>query len=449
MNKKIISLILCSALGLSCLAGCSDSEGDDKTGEGTSNAGTIADGEKVTVNFSNFFVEGQGYHDLTEAAVEKFNSENKNMEIVLEEMPSDPYLIHINSLGTTGDLPELVMINGSMMSSFSDTGVIIPLTDIVKNSGIEEKMKPGIFDECTNQNDGEIYSIPIAAGRYGFIMYNTEIFKEAGVDSFPTNLDEFKVACDKIKAAGYIPMALGDKALWPGDSLLFSSFVNNFVGNEWYSNIRKNNGESSFTDQVFIDALTAFQKLAKDGTFNDDFVSIDNDERQSLYTNGKAAMISAGDWECIGVQNNNPDIANVTKVVAWPGPAENAKASGSIEQSAAWGFAMSAKITDAQKEVATKFLTEYVITEDWARDLTEINNAFPAWNGDYDASKLSTPAVSLREAIETGSPCLNWDATLSSSVKEVYQRGLQELLINQITPEKLAKDMQEEYEMAN
>ena len=85
-------------------------------------------------------------------------------------MPSDPYLIQINSLGTTGDLPELVMVNGSMMSAFSDTGVIIPLTDVIKDSGIEERMKPGIFDECTNQKEGLIYSIPIAAGEYGFIM---------------------------------------------------------------------------------------------------------------------------------------------------------------------------------------------------------------------------------------------------------------------------------------
>ena len=32
-------------------------------------------------------------------------------------------------------------------------------------------------------------------------------------------------------------MAMGDKALWPADSLAFSAFVNNYVGNEWFEHI--------------------------------------------------------------------------------------------------------------------------------------------------------------------------------------------------------------------
>ena len=277
-------------------------------------------------------------------------------------------------------------------------------------------------------------------------MYNTEIFEEAGVDGFPTTLDEFKDACDKIEAAGYTPMALGDKALWPADSLMFSSFVNNFVGNEWFNNIRQHNGNANFTDQEFVDALTAFQQLAKDGTFNSDFTSIDNDERQALYTNGKAAMISAGDWECMGIHNNNPDIAAVTKVSAWPAPAQNAKATNSIEQSTAWGIAMGSKITDAQKEVAIKFISEYFISQEGGKELIEEHSKFPPWDCEYDAGKLTVPAASMQEALTTSTPCLNWDSALPASVKEIYQRGIQELLIEQTTPEKLAKEMQDEYE---
>ena len=243
-------------------------------------------------------------------------------------------------------------------------------------------------------------------------------------------------------------MALGDKALWPADSLLFSSFVNNFVGNEWFNEIRKHSGKSSFNDKQFVDALTAFAQLAKDGTFNNDFVSIDNDERQALYTNGKAAMISAGDWECINVAENNADIAKVSKAAAWPAPAENAKANGSIVQSAAWGFAIGSKANQAQIDAIMKFLSEYVVTEEWGKTLIEEKNAFPGWNCSFDESKLSVPAASLQEAIKANEPCLNWDSQLPATVKEIYQRGLQEILIGEISPKELAKQMQEEYELA-
>ncbi|WP_461206235.1 ABC transporter substrate-binding protein [Clostridium sp. DL1XJH146] len=437
MKKNLVSGLLCVALSASLLVGCGSNN----------NAETANGSEKVTVTFSNFFVEGQSSHELTEEAVAKFNEENPDAEIILEEMPSDAYLTQTSSLGTADDLAEMVMINGSMMKSFSDIGVIIPLTDMIEGSDLEKVMKPGIFEECTNQDDGEIYSIPIATGTYGFILYNTDIFEEVGITEFPKDLDEFKIASDKLLAAGYIPMAMGDKALWPADSLAFSSFVNNFVGNEWFNNIRKHNGEASFTDAEFIAALTAYQKLGEDGTFNEDFASLTNDERQGLYTNGKAAMISAGDWESKNVAENNPEIGDVTKAAAWPAPKENAKATNSIEQSAAWGIAMGSHITDAQKEVVMKFLTEYMYTPEWGKTMIEENNEFVSWECEFDASTLSIPAASVQEALETATPCLNWDATLDPTVKEVYQRGLQEIIMGSITPEDLANDMQEEYEL--
>lgn len=44
--------------------------------------------------------------------------------------------------------------------------------------------------------------------------YNKDIFKEAGLDpeNPPTRWDDFLDACEKIKAAGYIPLALGNKS---------------------------------------------------------------------------------------------------------------------------------------------------------------------------------------------------------------------------------------------
>ena len=131
MKKRIISALLCSALILTSLAGCGDKKTDDVESTTAKPEQSSSPVEKVTVHFSNFFVEGQEHHNLTEAAAKKFNEENDDAEIILDEMPHDPYLIQVNSLGTTGDLPELVMVNGSMMSAFSDTGVIIPLSDIV------------------------------------------------------------------------------------------------------------------------------------------------------------------------------------------------------------------------------------------------------------------------------------------------------------------------------
>lgn len=42
--------------------------------------------------------------------------------------------------------------------------------------------------------------------------------------------------------------------------------------------------------------------------------------------------------------------------------------------------------------------------------------------------------------------CLNWDSSLPASVKDVYQRGLQEVLMQIKEPADLADEMQTAYE---
>lgn len=446
MKKRLTALLMGITVGALCLSGCASTQ------EGGSSSSTNTDtgasnGEEVKLTFSHLYVPGESFNDVIVPAVEKFNKDyDGKYEINIDEMPQEAYLTQTNARGTADDLAEIVMVNGTMMKGFSDTGVIIPITEIVKETGIDTVLNPGTIEEGTNIDDGEVYSIPIMSGTYGFILYNTEIFEEVGIETFPKTLVEFEAACEKIKGAGYVPMGLGLKDLWAGDSLLFSSFVNNFVGNEWYESIRKRDGNASYNDPEFIEALKAYQNLAQKGYFNSDFTSISNDERLSLYLNKKVAMVSAGDWECGNLMEGNAEIGEKTKAAAWPVP-ENAKVDGSIVQSGAWGVAFGSKITDTQLKGAKLFLKDYFFTEESAETLFKNSNEVGSWKFEMDSSLLSTPAASMHEVVKANTPCVNWDATQEPSVKQVIQRGLQDLLMGNISPEELAQAVQDEYEL--
>ena len=432
--KKTLSMVMAIAMLLTSLVGFSSAVAE----------------EKIKMNFSHLFVSTESFYDVIMPAVERFNAENPKYEIIIEEMPGDAYLAQTNARGAAVDLAEIVMVNGTMMKAFSDSGAIIPLTDVVEKMDFESKIKPGLLTVGTNLDDGIVYSLPIAAGTYGFILYNSEIFKEVGIDEFPKTLDELVAVGKKLSDAGYTPMGLGIKNLWPVDSLLFSAYVNNFVGTEWFNGICKHDGSSSFNDPQFIRALTEIQNLAKAGLFNPDFVSIDHNERMGMYLNRKVAMISAGDWECKGVVEADEALGDATMVATWPAPATDAAATNSITLSAAWGIAFGSKITPEQKEGAEIFVKDYFFTQDSGRILIEENNEFPSWIVDeYDAASLTKPAVRLQEQVATCTGCMNWDSSLDPTVKEVFQRGMQDLLIGNITPEDLASDMQDEYEMVN
>lgn len=453
MKKRILAMLLCTAMVVSTVAGCGSSSSTTEEATSTeasseSSESGESSGEVVTLTFSHLFVEGESFHDIIPSSVEAFNADYAGQyEIIIEEMPQESYLTQTNALGTADELSELVFVNGSMMTAFSETGVIIPLTDVLENIGLEDILKDGIIADGTNVYDNTVYSLPIASGTYGFILYNTEIFEEVGIESFPETMDELYDAIDLLTAAGYTAMGLGISDLWASDSILFSAFVNNYVGTEWFNEIRAHSGEASFTDAEFIEALTAYQDLATYGMFNSDFVSISNDERLGLYLNGQVAMMSAGDWECMNVVDADPDLGAVTLAATWPSP-DDSIASDSIVQSAAWGIAMGSKITDEQIVAAEIYLKDYFFTQDNGRIMIEDNNEFVAWEvEEYDETALSTPSLSLLENVSACTGCMNWDASLDATVKEVYQRGLQELLMGSVTPEELAADMQEEYDL--
>ncbi len=108
---------------------------------------------------------------------------------------------------------------------------------------------------------------------------------------------------------------------------------------------------------------------------------------------------------------------------------------------------MGSRITDEQMEAAKIFLKDYFYTEETGKIIVEENNEFTAWEVDYDESKLVAPAVEMNNRVKDGTACMNWDSTLDPTIKEIYQRGLQELLMQSIDPKELAQNMQDEYEL--
>ena len=220
------------------------------------------------------------------------------------------------------------------------------------------------------------------------------------------------------------------------------------MGNDWFDSILACDGKAAFTDKEFVDALDQYQRLAKEGVFNDNLSSIDNDQRGALYQNREAAMISAGNWECNSCVEIAPEVAEETQVALWPAPAENAKAHDSVVSSSAWGLALGSNIDEEKIPYAMDFIANYICSEDFGKVLAEEQGMFTPWKVEYDTSKLNIITQREQEVSNADgvTRCLNWDSSLPASVKDVYQRGLQEVLMQIKEPADLADEMQTAYE---
>ena len=118
-----------------------------------------------------------------------------------------------------------------------------------------------------------------------------------------------------------------------------------------------------------------------------------------------------------------------TQVALWPVPAENAKAHDSVVSSSAWGLALGSNIDEEKIPYAMDFIANYICSEDFGKVLAEEQGMFTPWKVEYDTSKLNIITQREQEVSNADgvTRCLNWDSSLPASVKDVYQRGLQEV----------------------
>jgi len=123
------------------------------------------------------------------------------------------------------------------------------------------------------------------------VMYNKDLFSQARVTP-PVNgrwtWDEFTDACEKLKAAGITPFAIGDK--------------NGYGGAWWFANVGIQGldstedlrqaiiGNKPFTDEKYTGWYTRLDDMVKKGYFNEDVMSLDLDQGVRLFWEGKAAM---------------------------------------------------------------------------------------------------------------------------------------------------------------
>ena len=92
---------------------------------------------------------------------------------------------------------------GNLMRNAAQAGVLMPLDDLLKEDGWYDTFNAGYFDSLKYED--QIVGLPIE-GAGACVFYNKDIFAAAGVEELPSNWEEFKDVCQKLKDAGYTPI---------------------------------------------------------------------------------------------------------------------------------------------------------------------------------------------------------------------------------------------------
>ena len=146
--------------------------------------------------------------------------------------------------------------------------------------------------------------VPYSADVTNVLWYNKALFADAGVQP-PTTWDELLAACTALAAADVIPIATGNKDLWPAGNW-FGHLASRVVGEDLYSATLAGTGK--FATPEWEAAFDYIKQLADAGCVNDSANAIDDNSGAQLFFQGKAAMHPIGSWLVSWAIDEAPDL---------------------------------------------------------------------------------------------------------------------------------------------
>ena len=258
------------------------------------------------------------------------------------------------------------------------------------------------------------------------------IFKDLNLD-VPRTWEELDTVCARLKEAGYIPFALGNKNKWPG-LLEYTMLGVNLGGEEMSKGL--SDRTMSFDNEYFIEAGRRLADFSRKGYYPDGTNGIDHNAGGSrmLFYNEVAAMFIMTNGflsNCVA-----EDAEFYEKVGTFPYPACNDSGEVGI---VAGGNVFSISSRCEYPEMAADFLY-YLTNADFSQDYIDAGNSF---TGAKDV-RIEDPLVQEQfdNLIKADWTQNFYDQQFVAELGEAFKDYTQALYGGTMTPEEVAASLE-------
>ncbi|WP_428772741.1 ABC transporter substrate-binding protein [Vibrio sp.] len=195
----------------------------------------------------------------------------------------------LKTRAVSGNPPSAAQIKGHDIQEWGGLGFLTSLESTAKKDNWDGIL-PSVVTKVMKWN-GDYVAVPVNVHRVNWVWANPEVLKKSGV-TLPTTLDEFFVAADKIKAAGFIPLAHGGQP-WQ-DATVFEAVALDVLGSADYNKAFVDLDMDVLGGDKMVEVFTKFKKMH-------DYIDSNSPGRDwnvatSMVINGDAAMQIMGDW---------------------------------------------------------------------------------------------------------------------------------------------------------
>ena len=222
-----------------------------------------------------------------------FEAANPGTKVKMETVAGSGAAMYPDMLRTamaSGDPADVFfMWGGTVAGPFIKAGQILPLSDVYKKYGWNDRFPKWIVDRLGV--GGKTYGVPFHGQGMGF-FYRKDIF-DAHKLKVPATYAEMENACTVLKADNISCATTGGKFGWHVMRLV-DWFIETSCGPEVHNGL---NALTQSWDQPCV--VGSYQKLAdwiSKGWLVPDFLNVSPDDARFAIYQGKAAMILEGPW---------------------------------------------------------------------------------------------------------------------------------------------------------
>jgi multiple sugar transport system substrate-binding protein len=171
------------------------------------NTGITATGGKMTLGS---YASDPGSKAGVQAIADAFTAANGGTKVTINTVDHGTFQNQITSYlqGTPEDV--FTWFSGHRMRFFADKGLATPIDDVW--SAVKSNYTAG-FEASIKGNDGHAYAVPTDYYPWA-VFYRKDVWAAKGY-TVPTNWDDLKALCEKMKKDGLTPIAFADKDGWP------------------------------------------------------------------------------------------------------------------------------------------------------------------------------------------------------------------------------------------
>lgn len=395
MKKKVVSMLLAGTVCCTALSGCGTKKGSEGNAE-----------EELSLSVTTTFAGEDGNAQNYKDAVAAFEKE-KGIKINDSSATSDEtFKARIETDFQAGSEPDvLFFFNGADANSFIEEGKVVSIDTIREEypdyaSNMDDDfITPSLVD-------GEKYAVPVN-GYWEAMFCNTEVLEAAGVEvpGADYTWDAFLEDCEKIKDAGYTPIAA---ALGEIPHYWWEYGIFNHTSTEDHQDIPASVDEGNGAG--WVKGMEDVKALYEKGYFPENTLSAKDDETFSLFTGSKAAFLIDGSWKVGGIAaacQSDPEDAStldqekLDKFTVTYVPTAGERKATDLIGGLSMGYYISAKAweDEAKRDAAVQFV-QYMTTDDMVARFAQHTASALKEAPDADAQEFNSLQIKSMEMME-------------------------------------------------